>query len=113
VRISPESLGPVTVQAHIGSEGVTVHLYAPNDAGRDALRGILADLRRDLFSAGMNAGLALSDQNEPPADRQEQREQREERPERVQGRMPVPVPGLSAESAPTPRRTPFAIDVLA
>ena len=67
LRVDPENLGPVTVRAHIGADGVRVEMFAPNDAGREALRSILADLRRDLAggSAGSTATLNLSDHNQP------------------------------------------------
>lgn len=65
VKVTPENLGPVTVRAHIGAEGVRMELFAPNDAGREALRAILTDLRRDLAAQGASAGLDLSSQNQP------------------------------------------------
>lgn len=65
VSVTPDDLGPVTVRAHVGTDGVRVELFAPTDGGRDALRGILTDLRRDLAAGGMNAQLNLSSQNQP------------------------------------------------
>ncbi|TPV52570.1 flagellar hook-length control protein FliK [Pseudarthrobacter phenanthrenivorans] len=65
LSVTPENLGPVTVRAHIGTEGVRVELFAPNDAGREALRAILQDLRRDLAAAGLGTGLDLSARNNP------------------------------------------------
>jgi flagellar hook-length control protein FliK len=65
VKVTPENLGPVTVRAHIGAEGVRMELFAPTDAGREALRSILTDLRRDLASQGATANLDLSSQNQP------------------------------------------------
>lgn len=65
VNVTPDNLGSVTVRAHITGEGVRVELFAPNDAGRDALRMILADLRRDLSGSGVNTSLDLSSQNQP------------------------------------------------
>lgn len=65
VSVTPDALGPVTVRAHVGTDGVRVELFAPSDGGRDALRGILNDLRRDLAAGGMNAQLNLSSQNQP------------------------------------------------
>ncbi len=69
ISVTPDNLGPVTVRAHVTGEGVRVELFAPNDAGRDALRSIMADLKRDLASTGMNANLDLSNQNRPNDDR--------------------------------------------
>lgn len=65
VHVTPDTLGPVTVRAHVGADGVRVELFAPTDAGRDALRAILPDLRRDLGSAGLSGTLDLSSQNQP------------------------------------------------
>ena len=65
VHVTPDTLGPVTVRAHVGGEGVRVELFAPTDAGRDALRAILPDLRRDLGGAGLTGTLDLSSQNQP------------------------------------------------
>lgn len=65
LSVTPENLGPVTVRAQIGADGVRVELFAANDAGREALRAILQDLKRDLASAGFGAELDLSSQNQP------------------------------------------------
>lgn len=65
LRVTPENLGPVTVRAHIGAEGVRVELFAPSDAGREALRAILQDLKRDLASAGLGSNLDLSARSSP------------------------------------------------
>lgn len=52
VNIAPEALGPVTVRAHLGHEGMRVELSAPTEAGREALRAMLPELRRDLAATG-------------------------------------------------------------
>ena len=65
VKVTPDNLGPVTVRAHVGSEGMRVELFAPNDAGREAIRSILPDLRRDLAGQGVTANLDLSSQSQP------------------------------------------------
>jgi flagellar hook-length control protein FliK len=65
VHVTPDTLGPVTVRAHVGAEGVRVELFAPTDAGRDALRAILPDLRRDFSGSGLSGSLDLSSQNQP------------------------------------------------
>ncbi|MBI9114576.1 flagellar hook-length control protein FliK [Sanguibacter suaedae] len=59
IRVDPESLGPVQVRAHIGADGIRIELLGATDAGRDGLRGLLTDLRRDLAATGMNASLTL------------------------------------------------------
>ncbi|WP_193509279.1 flagellar hook-length control protein FliK [Cryobacterium sp. BB736] len=74
VTVTPENLGPVTVRAHVGPDGVRVELFAPLDVGRDALRAILPDLRRDLAATGLQAQLDVSAQSEPDA-RDRQREE--------------------------------------
>lgn len=66
VSVTPDTLGPVTVRAHVGADGVRVELFAPNDLGRDAIRAILPDLRRDLAGAGLGGNLSLSSQNNAP-----------------------------------------------
>lgn len=61
MTVNPDSLGPVTVRAHISASGeVQVELSGATDAGRDALRGILVDLRRDLAAAMPHATLSLT-----------------------------------------------------
>jgi len=65
VRVTPDDLGPVTVRAHIGTDGVRIELFAPNDAGREAVRAVLTDLRRDLAGAGTSTSLELSSQDRP------------------------------------------------
>ena len=52
INIAPEALGPVTVKAHLGQEGLRVELTAPTEAGREALRAMLPELRRDLAATG-------------------------------------------------------------
>ena len=67
LSVDPENLGPLTVRAHISSDGVRVEIFAPNETGREALRHLLADLRRDLAGSGTGgtATLTLSDHNQP------------------------------------------------
>lgn len=61
MTVNPDSLGPVTVRAHIGHAGdVQLELVGGTDAGRDALRSIVADLRRDLAAVAPHATLAVS-----------------------------------------------------
>lgn len=60
VSVNPENLGPVTVQAHIGSAGIRIELFAASADGRDVLRQALPDLKRDLAGAGISASLDLS-----------------------------------------------------
>jgi flagellar hook-length control protein FliK len=60
LTVSPESLGPVTVRAHIAAGVIRLELHAPSEAGREALRAILTDLRRDLAVAAPGSSLAMS-----------------------------------------------------
>ncbi|WP_185261427.1 flagellar hook-length control protein FliK [Pseudarthrobacter sp. NBSH8] len=66
LKVSPEDLGPMTVRAHIDATGVRIELFAPGDAGREALRIILPELRRGLAESGLGASLDLSDHGAPP-----------------------------------------------
>ena len=59
IRVSPDTIGPVRVLAHIGTAGVRIELLGGSDAARDALRAALPDLRRDLAGAGLQANLSL------------------------------------------------------
>ena len=52
VNIAPEALGPITVKALLGGEGIRMELSAPTDAGREALRSMLPELRRELAATG-------------------------------------------------------------
>jgi hypothetical protein len=71
VDVAPEALGPVTVRAHVSAHGTHVEMFAASDAGRDAVRAILGDLRRDLATAsnpggaGHQTSVDLSSQNQP------------------------------------------------
>ena len=67
LTVSPENLGPVTVRAHISGGAIHIELHAPNDLGREALRAILADLRRDLAAAAPHASLLLSTSDDGPS----------------------------------------------
>ena len=60
LRVSPEHLGPVTVQAHIGADGVRIELFSGTEAGRAAVQAALPDLRRELAGTGLGASLDLS-----------------------------------------------------
>lgn len=66
MRVSPESLGSVTVQASIGPDGVRIELFAGNTA-RAALANILPELRQGLSAAGFSATLAVADVEVPPS----------------------------------------------
>jgi flagellar hook-length control protein FliK len=65
ITVNPDNLGPVTVRAHIGTGSIRVELFAPTDLGRDALRAILPELRRDLAQGGTDTRLDLSGNSQP------------------------------------------------
>jgi flagellar hook-length control protein FliK len=65
ISVTPDNLGPVTVRAHISGENMRIELFSPSDNGREALRQLLPDLRRDLSASGTNANLDLSSQGAP------------------------------------------------
>jgi flagellar hook-length control protein FliK len=65
VSVAPDNLGPVTVRAQVSADGMRVELFAPTDVGRDAIRAILPDLRKDIAGSGLNSNLTLSSQNQP------------------------------------------------
>ncbi|GAA1338035.1 hypothetical protein GCM10009611_05060 [Arthrobacter roseus] len=65
LNVSPDNLGQVTVRAHVGADGIRVDLFAATDSGREALKSILGDLRRDLASTGGNSSLNLSGDGQP------------------------------------------------
>ncbi|QSB22314.1 flagellar hook-length control protein FliK [Curtobacterium sp. 24E2] len=67
VQVVPDSLGPVTVRAHVTAHGMHVELFAASEAGRDAVRQVLPDLRRDAAGSGLSTTLDLSSQNHPGA----------------------------------------------
>jgi flagellar hook-length control protein FliK len=111
ISITPDTLGPVTVRAHVSPEGIRVELFAPTDLGRDAIRAILPDLRKDLAGAGVGANLDLSSQNQP-SDFGDRRGDTGSRP----GRAYIVPTGILADEddvAPTRILTTSSIDVLA
>jgi len=114
ISVTPDSLGPVVVRAHVGPEGIRVELFAPTDLGRDAIRAILPDLRKDLAGTGVGANLDLSSQNQPSeaGDRRGDGAPRSERSYVVPPRI---VSDDDDNVAAAPRRilTASSIDVLA
>ena len=65
LKVTPEDLGPLTVRAHIDAAGVRIELFAPGDVGREAIRGILPELRKELADSGFGASLDVSDRSGP------------------------------------------------
>jgi len=60
LRVSPENLGPITLKAQIINGTVHIELASATDAGRDALRQVLTDLRRDLAGISSQSTLTVA-----------------------------------------------------
>ncbi|MFJ3034989.1 flagellar hook-length control protein FliK [Curtobacterium pusillum] len=115
VQVTPDTLGPVTVRAHVTTHGMHVELFAASDAGREAVRQVLPDLRRDASGTGLTTTMDLSSQNHPgdaPG--------REQRQPAGTLRPDVGDPGLEARLTPrrpgttrTPTVRTAGLDVLA
>lgn len=65
VTVTPERLGPVTVQAVVAGDKLRLELFAPTEQAREAVRGILGELRRDLAGTGLHTSLGLSSDDAP------------------------------------------------
>ncbi|MDQ0822684.1 flagellar hook-length control protein FliK [Arthrobacter sp. V4I6] len=65
LQVTPEDLGPLTVRAQIDAAGVRIELFAPGEVGREAIRGILPELRKELADSGFGASLDVSDRSGP------------------------------------------------
>lgn len=60
LTVNPDNLGPVTLRAHISAAGdVQVELSGATEIGREALRTMLVDLRRDLAGVMPHATLSM------------------------------------------------------
>lgn len=110
INVAPDTLGPVTVRAHVTVDSVRVELFAPTDAGREALRAILPDLRRDLAGSGLNANLDLSQENQA-SDHGEQAEGGPRSRPRAPDAQPASDPGV--QRRPHSISSASTIDVLA
>jgi flagellar hook-length control protein FliK len=119
LTVSPESVGPVTVRAHITGDSMRVELSAPTDQGRDALLSMLPDLKRDLSQGGMNSALSVASPNSDAATAGGQNQfgssggsfARDERPNYFRTAAPPGTAGPSARPASVGATT--ALDVLA
>ena len=60
LTVSPENLGPVTVKAQITGASIVIELAAPTETGREALRALLVDLRRDLAGLAASSSIVLA-----------------------------------------------------
>ncbi len=113
ISVTPETLGPVTVRAHVSGDHVRIELVAPTDQARDALRSILTDLRRDLAqgasSQPQSFSLDLSSGGGSGADRGTAAERGERsRPEFTASAAPA-----ASDRAERPRGADSLLDVLA
>jgi flagellar hook-length control protein FliK len=110
IKVAPDNLGPVTVRAHVTVDAVRMELFAPTDAGRDALRAILPDLRKDLAGSGLNASLDLSSENHAPGEDHQRQRAADARPRHTDLDTIAPV-----DPGPRPHRasSTSTIDVLA
>jgi flagellar hook-length control protein FliK len=71
LQVTPEDLGPLTVRAQIDATGVRIELFAPGDVGREAIRGILPELRKELADSGFGASVDVSDRSGPAGSSQD------------------------------------------
>jgi flagellar hook-length control protein FliK len=88
VRVAPDDLGPVTVQAKVSDSGVRIELFAPNDDSREAIKQILPELRNDLNQSAGGGSVDLSDRNAPNADSGGQTQRSWDTPSDGTGRAP-------------------------
>jgi flagellar hook-length control protein FliK len=114
VTVSPENLGSVTVRAHVSAESMQVQLFAASDLGRDAVRAILPDLRKDLAGAGLQASLDLSSQNQPSDPRGDSPERQRPFAERTDGSPRQSAAPVAERASRVPAYGPLTtIDVMA
>jgi flagellar hook-length control protein FliK len=104
VHLHPADLGPVSVVAEIRGGDIHLHLAGATEAGREALRAALPELRRELQQAGfrdasLDVGLDLQQQ---PAQDQPARHQAGDQPDH----RPAPANAASApDREPGPDQT--------
>lgn len=95
IQVTPDNLGPVTVRAMISGDDIRIEMFAPSDSGREALRQILTDLRRDLAGGGLSASLDLSSKERFD-------ESTEHRPAETPSRRSAPAQATAAEHQQRP-----------
>lgn len=89
IQVTPDNLGPVTIRAVISGDDIRIEMFSPSDSGREALRQILTDLRRDLAGGGLSASLDLSSKERFD-------EGTEHRPAETPSRRPAPAQATPA-----------------
>lgn len=109
VHVTPDDLGQVTLRAQLHAGSVHVELFAAGDAGRDALRNALPELRRELAGQAPGTTVELSagapdDQRGGRRDEQHERASggRAGRDIRIAAARAAPV---ATASAPAPAQT--------
>jgi flagellar hook-length control protein FliK len=120
LTVSPESVGPVTVRAHVTDGLMRVELSAPTAQGTDALHAMLPDLKRDLSQGGLNSALSISS---PTADGAAAGSQnpfggaggfaRDDRPSYFRNAPTTPAAPAASSSRPISVGATSALDVLA
>ncbi len=63
VSIAPAHLGPITVRAVVTASSTQIELITPSDAARDAVRAVLAEVRRELGDASGSWRIDVSTQS--------------------------------------------------
>ena len=121
LTVSPESVGPVTVRAHVTGGLMRIELSAPTDQGTDALQSMLSDLKRDLSQGGVASALTIASPDSGGAAAGNQNAfggaggffAGDDRPSYPPAAPPMPV--VAPASSPSPNRVAAttALDVLA
>ncbi len=102
------------MRAHVSAEAMQVQLFAASDLGRDAVRAILPDLRRDLAGGGLQASLDLSSQNQPSDPRGQSTERPRFLGDRTDGGSRLPAGTVPVTASRAPAYGPLStIDVMA
>jgi flagellar hook-length control protein FliK len=55
IHLNPEHLGPISVTAEVRGGDIHLHLAGATDAGREALRAALPDLKKELLGSGLGS----------------------------------------------------------
>ena len=106
VHLHPADLGPVSVVAEIRGGDIHLQLAGSTEAGREALRAALPDLRRELQQAGFQTAsldVALDFQQEAPGQGQPRQQPgpapAPDRSPAVAVPVPVPAPNRPGDAS--------------
>lgn len=118
VQMNPDSLGPVTLKAHISAGSISIEMFAASADGRDVLRQALPELKRDLAGAGISANLDLSSNGQSGSEHGgQERETMTRRPPVAYSSTPnspeQPVNGQTSRTRPWLYGADTILDVLA